>query len=96
MGLSIRVENQIHQEVRRLYDDVDESFIRACEAGPVGSTRRGIIRYLHTMLNPFQLGVLIDELEALPADMATDTVSDVVAAAREAIKLRGYLYFIGD
>lgn len=96
MGLSVRVENQIHEEMDRLYDDRDESFISICESGPVASVRRGIVRHGDIMLNRFQLQVLIDEIGDLPTEAVTDGVSGIVVAAERAIRLRSYLYFLGD
>ncbi|ROQ23618.1 hypothetical protein EDD98_7568 [Streptomyces sp. PanSC19] len=48
------------------------------------------------MLNGYQLHLLIDELERLPADSRTETMRRIIEAARHAIRLRGYLYFVGD
>ncbi|MFD2421862.1 hypothetical protein [Amycolatopsis pigmentata] len=96
LGISIRIENQNHDEVERVVDDVEGSFARICQSAPETSMRRGILPWLDTMLNPYQLGVLVRELESLPGDQTTAAVSRVIDAAERAIRLRGYLYFIGD
>ncbi|MCP2163560.1 hypothetical protein [Goodfellowiella coeruleoviolacea] len=96
MGLSVFVQNQIHDEVHQLHDDLDESFMRLCEAGPRASVRRGIVRHGDTVLNPFQLTILIEEITALPPDAVNGTITRILDAAEHAIRLRGYLFFSGD
>jgi hypothetical protein len=96
VGISIRVENQIHQEVDRIYDDVEDSFAKICLSAPECSVRRGITPVLDTMLNPYQLGILVKELESLPDNRTTEVVARVTDAAQRAIRLQGYLYFLGD
>lgn len=96
MGISVRIENQNHEEVERVFDDAEGSFAKICQFAPESSVRRGILPWLDTMLNAYQLGVLVRELESLPGDQATAAISRVIDAAERAIRLRGYLYFIGD
>jgi hypothetical protein len=96
MGMAIYIENQIHERVDQLLDDKDETLMRACESGPSGSIRKAISRYGDTMLNIYQLRLLIDELQALPQDLSSHTVKRLEEAAHVAIRSRGYLYFVGD
>jgi hypothetical protein len=90
------VENQLHERVEQLFDDLQETFMKSCENAPRGSIRRGIDRHGDTMLNCYQLHLLIDELEHLSADSTSEAVRRISEAAGRAIRLRGYLYFVGD
>ena len=96
MGISVYLENQIHERIGRVYDDADESFMRACELAPVGSVMRSVIRHGDTMLNVYQLRIFEAELQGLPGGEITDAISGVMDAATAAIRRRGYLYFVGD
>lgn len=96
MGLAIYVENQLHERVEQLFDDPQETFMKSCENAPVGSVRRGVDRHGDTMFNCYQLNILIGELEDLSADSTTGAVNRITEAARRAIHLHGYLYFVGD
>ncbi|MBY8885750.1 hypothetical protein K7472_12935 [Streptomyces sp. PTM05] len=92
----VYTENQIHKRIDQLLDDEDETLMRACESGPPGSVRKSISRYGDTMLNIYQLRMLIDELRALPEGLSSSTVKRLEEAAHAAIRSRGYLYFVGD
>ena len=96
MGMAVYTENQIHERIDQLLDDKDETLMHACESGPPGSVRRSISRHGDTMLNIYQLRLLIEELQALPRDLSSRTVMRLEEAAQTAIRRRGYLYFVGD
>lgn len=96
MGLAVYVENQLHERVEQLFDDLQETFMKLCESAPERSIRRGVDRYGDTMLNGYQLRLLIDELEHVPDESMTEAMRSVAEAAARAICLRGYLYFVGD
>ena len=64
-----------------LEPDPPPLLLRMCEAGPSGSVRRFISRYGDTMLNIFQLRLLINEIESLPVELVTPTVKKVQEAA---------------
>ncbi|MFI0741428.1 hypothetical protein ACH4PU_25615 [Streptomyces sp. NPDC021100] len=94
--MAVFIENQLHERVGEVLDDPDESFMRVCEAGPRRSVRHAVDRHGDTMLNAFQLALLLEELRELPADLRTETVRAVEEAAEVAIRRHGYLFFSGD
>ncbi|GLF94988.1 hypothetical protein [Streptomyces yaizuensis] len=96
MGLGIRKLNRGREVVETLCDDAEDSFRAMCRRAPEHSLRYGITPYDHTMFNTPQLVRLVAELEELPDEEKTPVVRQVIDQAHQAIRLSGYLYFIGD
>lgn len=94
--MSVRIENQVHEQISVVHDDLDESFMRFCESGDRTSVRRGIGRHGHTMLNSFQLKILLEEFDTLPHSAKLPVLREVAEGAYLAIRCRGYLWFSGD
>jgi hypothetical protein len=92
----VYVENQIHERVEQIVDDVQEALMRLCETAPLGSARRVIMQHGDSMMNVYQLRLLISEIEDLTEELRLPIVIRLRDAADHAIKLRGYLYFVGD
>ncbi|MEU4445161.1 hypothetical protein AB0K14_23730 [Actinosynnema sp. NPDC050801] len=97
--LLFHVEDQTHHRVRNFTDDSANSFLgvaRRCAAN--GSRVMDVIDpYTDTMLNFIQLDRLIGELGALLASgELVGPERDLLAAAKEARGLSGYLFIVGD
>lgn len=96
MGIALYIENQIHQRTEQILDDPQETIMSLCESSPKGSVLYSISRYGHTMLNIIQMRQLIDELANVKDDKYREAATKLSEAAERAIRLRGYLYFVGD
>lgn len=103
MALTIYVENELHERVRELTDDPDNTFLRVCRRlTGLGTTVLDVIDpYTDTMLNFIQLDRLVTELGAALSDgelapHESEIVQAVLDAATEARALSGYLFFVGD
>lgn len=96
MGIAIYVENLIHQRTEQVKEDPPESIMRLCEAAPMQSVLGSIARYGDTMLNVIQMRRLIEELSEVKDPEYQAPAAKLSEAAERAIRLRGYLYFVGD
>ncbi|MFF1692057.1 hypothetical protein ACFVXC_00250 [Streptomyces sp. NPDC058257] len=96
MAVSIYLENGAHERVEHVGDDLNESFLSACQASADGSVMRGVFSVGDTMFNERQLEQLARELDQLPEERKTDTTRQVADMARRAAALRGYLFISGD
>ncbi|MGW6054496.1 hypothetical protein [Streptomyces sp. NPDC055189] len=95
--MEIHVQNRSHERVsEKLGDDIDESFLSACQAAPDGSVMSGVFSVGDTMFNELQLGQFADELNQLPDERKTVTTRQVADMARRAAALHGYLFISGD
>jgi hypothetical protein len=87
-----------HGETHHFGDDVDETLFKLCAAQPETSLLRGIYRYGDTMFNRYQLGLILDQIEAI--EVRTDAERQAVDLLRRAssiaLRANGYLLFIGD
>lgn len=96
MGIAYYVENQMHERTEQLLDDAQETLMNLCETAPEGTIRTSISKHGDTMLNVYQLRRLIDELAEIQDDQYKEVAAKLSEAAERAIRLRGYLYFVGD
>jgi hypothetical protein len=98
LALTVIIQNMNHTEVARYSDDPDETLYRLCSARPKTSLVRGIHRHADTMFNTYQLGLILDEVEAMSAqsDIQQRALDELRRAATTAIRERGYILFIGD
>ncbi|MET7772985.1 hypothetical protein [Nocardia sp. NPDC005366] len=98
MALDIVVQDINHAETHHFGDDADETLYRLCAAQPETSLVRGIYRYGDTMFNRYQLGLILDQIEAI--EVRTDAERQAVDLLRRAssiaLRTNGYLLFIGD
>ncbi|MCP2316519.1 hypothetical protein APR12_001856 [Nocardia amikacinitolerans] len=78
--------------------DVDETLFRLCAAQPETSLLRGIYPYGDTMFNRYQLGLILDQIEGIEVrtDAERQAVDLLRRAASIALRVNGYLLFIGD
>lgn len=97
MSISIEVQSQSHQEIRRITDGL-ESLKGFAMSAPKGFLFRGIDPYGDTCFNVVQLEFLLEEIVMLgrEKDEHYDLLELVRTAAQEALSARGYLRFIGD
>lgn len=96
MAVSIYLENGAHERVAYVGDDLEESFLAACQAASDGSVMRGVFSVGDTMFNERQLEQFARELDQLPEERKTGATRQVAEMARRAAALRGYLFISGD
>ncbi|MER5781617.1 hypothetical protein ABT104_07785 [Streptomyces mobaraensis] len=96
MGMAVFVENRLHERIGEVFDDRDESFMRACESAHRRSLLFAVDRHGDTLFNSYQLTLFLEELRELPPEARTETVRAVERAAESAIRKHGYLFFSGD
>ncbi|MCP2290972.1 hypothetical protein [Nocardia amikacinitolerans] len=98
MALDIVVQDINHAEEHRFGDDADETLFRLCAAQPEASLLRGICPYGDTMFNRYQLGLILDQIEGIEVrtDAERQAVDLLRRAASIALRVNGYLLFIGD
>lgn len=101
--LTFYVEDQLHERVRKVTDDAQNSFLQlARRLAADGSRVTDIIDpYADSMLNFIQLDRLVDELDLVIADgrLKDPELSKAVEvrdAAREARAMSGYLFVMGE
>lgn len=87
-----------HAEEHRFGDGADETLFRLCAAQPETSLLRGIYAYGETMFNRYQLGLILDQIEGIEVrtDAERQAVDLLRRAASIALRVNGYLLFIGD
>ncbi|MFC4377250.1 hypothetical protein ACFO5K_24525 [Nocardia halotolerans] len=98
MGISIVVQNQIHDQVDIYYERVAPTLSKMALAAPSGTMLGEIHAYADTMFNSFQLNLFLVELATMtPQDEHEKEVVDTLQrAAEDAIRHNGYLWFSGD
>jgi hypothetical protein len=102
MAITFYVEDQLHQRGRAVFDDGANTFLNLARrlAGAGTQVFDIIDPYADAMLNYIQLDRLCRELDvALAGDLSLaerDLALQVLAAAKEARELSGYLFVEGD
>ncbi len=98
VGISIAVQNQIHELVRSFHGPVATTLAEMALEAPTGTMLGEIHAYADTMFNSYQLTLLLDELSStVTRNEREDEVVHVLReAARDAIDRHGYLWFSGD
>jgi hypothetical protein len=97
MGISVHLENQVHE--RSAMDQrVWEALTRLLEVAPPDGLLVGVHPWGDTMFNSVQLNRLISELDAIVRanPPLADDAESLRMAANSAIRQRGYLWFSGD
>lgn len=67
MALTIVVQDIVHAEISRYTDDPAGTLQRLCSSRPETSLLRGVDPHADTMLNAYQLGRVVAEIDALLA-----------------------------
>lgn len=98
MGVSISVQNQVHDRVEiysgRVASKLSEMVLSASEGSMLGE----IHAYADTMFNSYQLSLFLAELSSERAqdDLEQEVLDTLRRAAEKAIERNGYLWFSGD
>ncbi|MBF6327560.1 hypothetical protein [Nocardia transvalensis] len=87
-----------HKEVDSISGSVAQALSDSVLDAPVGSMMRGIHKYADTMFNSYQLTFFLEELAGMSPkdDQEEEMIAELRAAAEQAIRLNGYLWFSGD
>jgi hypothetical protein len=100
MAITVWVQNINHERVRSFSDDAGVLGNLAEQAKAKRSAMGAIYRHGDAMLNAPQLRWLVEEIDEFEAVRLTAAERHMCEALREAaseaIRLRGYLYFMGD
>ncbi|QBS40798.1 hypothetical protein [Nocardia sp. CS682] len=98
MGISVFIQNQIHERVAEVAGYASHTLDEVISQAPMGSLTRGINKHADTMFNTTQLNSFIDEISALTPrnDNERELFTVLRDAAETAIRQRGYLWFSGD
>lgn len=98
MALTIIIQAQDHTETSRYSDDPEGTLARLCSGAPQRLLVRGIHPHADTMFNTYQLGLIIDEIDAMSVSDPVEKRAwdELREAAMTAVRQRGYLWFNGD
>ncbi|MFI5499860.1 hypothetical protein ACIA5E_12425 [Nocardia asteroides] len=98
MGISIAVQDQIHNRVRIYDGPVADTLSEMALSAPSGTMIGEIHAYADTMFNSYQLTLFLNELPRTPTsnEREEELVAVLVEAAEDAISRHGYLWFSGD
>jgi hypothetical protein len=98
MALAIKIQDQNHRDLGAFGDDPAETLAHLCAKAPREYLLRGIHPHADTMFNPYQLGIIIEEIDATNVEQPAErrALERLREAADMAIRKRGYLYFVGD
>lgn len=96
MGLSMRLQNQLHENVHSFADDSQGTVMRLADARDYSSMLGSISPHGDTIFNSYQLQKLILELAEAFEVSPQPVLKELAAASEQAIRLRGYILFMGD
>ncbi|MFD4458203.1 hypothetical protein [Nocardia sp. NPDC058480] len=98
MGISIIVQNQMHDRVEIYFERVAPKLSEMALAAPSGTMLGEIHAYADTMFNTFQLNLFLDELLDMSSEdeLEQEVFDTLRMAAEKAIRCNGYLWFSGD
>ncbi len=98
MPISITVRNQVHADISHYTEDPVGVLTSLREKAPDRSVLACIMPHADTMLNEYQLNLLIDEIDGAPqgSDSEQKVLQDLREACLSALRHRGYLWFSGD
>ena len=98
MGISITVQNQVHDRVEFYSGRVADKLSEMVLSAPDGSMISEIHAYADTMFNSYQLNLFLAELsrESARGDQELEVLDTLRRAAEQAIERNGYLWFCGD
>ncbi|RDI64548.1 hypothetical protein [Nocardia pseudobrasiliensis] len=98
MGIAVVVQAINHKEVETITGPLAQWLSDSVLDAPLGSMMRGIHKYADTMFNSYQLKFFLEELAGMTPknDDESEMFDALRAAAEQAIRIQGYLWFSGD
>ncbi|MFD4434149.1 hypothetical protein [Nocardia sp. NPDC058497] len=98
MGISVVVQNQVHDRVQIYHGQVATTLSEMAMYALPGTMIGEIHAYADTMFNSYQLTLFLDELSNTTTrnEREDEVVNVLREAAEDAINRNGYLWFSGD